>query len=296
MKLSREESIARYGTEAYTAWDEPSAVADATSKGINVIQKQPNPAQLNQTVQSNQYKPQKGFSNLQNQYAEAVYNQPDYASLYKKYAGETGLTDVKKLITDIDTSVADIEDKIAKIEPNIDKEIGDYLITEGQRGRMVNAEQEPLRTQYADILRSRSRLSAEASSKADLVNTLMSYAQSDYAGRVNYLKTLVDIEESNRKAKASTGSGLGTYLTPTKEPKPTTTPTTTEQQASKLLEGITIDDKGYVQTKSTTPSNLQYDKYGNLILGGGIQLNPTQTSSKNFSTSTKFNRLSSSLA
>lgn len=292
MKLSREESIARYGTEAYTAWDEPSAVADATSKGINVMQKQPNPAQLTSTQPTSI----KGFTELQNRYAQGLAERPDYASMYQKYAGETGLTDVKKLITNIDTSVADIEDKIAKIEPNINKEIGNYLITEGQRGRMVNAEQEPLRTQYADILRSRSRLSAEASSKADLVNTLMSYAQADYEGKLNYLKNLVDIEESNRAAKASTSSGLGAYLTPTKEQKPTTTPTTTEQQASKLLEGITIDDKGYVQTKSTTPSNLQYDKYGNLILGGGIQLNPTQTSSKNLSTSTKLNRLSSNLA
>lgn len=34
MALSREDSLRLYGTEAYTAWDEASAAADAQSKGI----------------------------------------------------------------------------------------------------------------------------------------------------------------------------------------------------------------------------------------------------------------------
>lgn len=291
MALTREESIARYGTEAYTAWDEPGAIADAKAKGINVIQKQPNPAQLTSTQQP--FQKIKGFTELQNKYAEQMYNQPDYAGMYQQYAKETGLTDVKGLITNIDNSVADIEDKIAKIEPNINKEIGDYLITEGQRGRMVTAEEQPLRTQYSDILRSRSRLSAEAASKADLVNTLMNYAQTSYQGRLAYLKTLVDIEESNKKASSS--GNISTYLTPKTETKPTTPPTTKEQEADKLLKGVTIDDSGNIKTSGGT-SNLQFDKSGNLILGGGIQLTPTQKSSKTISTSTKLNRLSSNLA
>lgn len=280
MAISREESIKRYGTEAYTAWDEPSATQDALTKGINVMNKQPNPAQLNQTIQANQYKPQKGFSNLQNQYAEAVYNQPDYAQMYQQYAQQEGLTDIKKIITGIDTSVADIEDKIAKIEPNINKEIGNYLITEGQRGRMVNAEQEPLRTQYADILRSRSRLSAEAAAKAELVNTLMGYAQNKYTGRLDYLKTLMEIEKSNKS-----GSGTGNitnYLNTdtTQEAKP--------PALDPLLKGVTIDDKGGIQTQQPS-GNLQLDKTGNLIIGGGIKLD--QPKANKTSTSTKFNRL-----
>lgn len=284
MAISREDSLKRYGTEAYTAWDEPSATQDALTKGINVMQKQPNPAQLNQTVQSNQYKPQKGFSNLQNQYAEAVYNQPDYAEMYKQYSDQEGLTDIKKLITGIDTSVADIEDKIAKIEPNINKEIGNYLVTEGQRGRMVNAEQEPLRTQYADILRSRSRLSAEATAKAELVNTLMGYAQNKYTGRLDYLKTLMEIEKSNKS-----GSGTGnitSYLGGT-EPKPTTPPSqTTKTSIDDIFKGVTIDESGSIKTQNTT--NQQFDKSGNLILGGGIKI---ESKSKPASTSTKYNRL-----
>lgn len=294
-KISREESINRYGTEAYTAWDEPSANADALTKGINVLNKQPNPAQLNQTVQANQgYTPQKGFTNLQNQYAEAVYKQPDYAQMYKGYAQETGLADVQKLLTNIDTSVADIEDKIAKIEPNINKEIGNYLITEGQRGRMVTSEQEPLRTQYADILRSRSRLSAEAASKAELVNTLMGYAQNTYTGRLNYLKTLMDIEEANKKAKASSGA-ITTYL-------PDKTPTSEIEDKppviDPILKGVTIDDSGSIQAPKGTTTQ-QFDKSGNLILGGGMKLtNPQSSSGLNvsgnkipISTSTKYNKL-----
>lgn len=287
-KISREESINRYGTEAYTAWDEPSATQDALTKGINVLNKQPNPAQLNQTVQSNQqgFQKQKGFSNLQNQYAEAVYNQPDYAQMYKQYSDQEGLTDIKKLITGIDTSVADIEDKIAKIEPNINKEIGNYLVTEGQRGRMVNAEQEPLRTQYADILRSRSRLSAEAAAKAELVNTLMGYAQNKYTGRLDYLKTLMEIEKSNKS-----GSGTGnitSYLGGT-EPKPTTPPSqTTKTSIDDIFKGVNIDESGNIKTQNT--ANQQFDKSGNLIIGGGIKINDPKKGSQ-FSTSTKFNRL-----
>jgi hypothetical protein len=294
MGLSREESINRYGTEAYTAWDEPGANADALTKGINVLNKQPNPAQLNQTVQANQanqgYKPQKGFSSLQNQYAEAVYNQPDYMEMYKQYSDQEGLTDIKKLITGIDTSVADIEDKIARIEPNINKEIGNYLITEGQRGRMVTAEQEPLRTQYADILRSRSRLSAEAAAKAELVNTLMGYAQNKYTGRLDYLKTLMEINKSN---KSGSGGNIGAYLpngtdTTGGEEKPTIDP---------ILKGVTIDDSGSIQAPKGTTTQ-QFDKSGNLILGGGMKLNNTKSNSSlninktnPVSISTKYNKL-----
>jgi len=295
MALTREQSLSKYGTEAYTAWDEAGAGADWMAKhpNINVLQKTPNPAQLTATTQP--FQKIKGFTDLQNQYAEQLSKQPDYASMYKNYADQEGLTSVNKLITDIDTSVADIEDKIAKIEPNINKEIGDYLITEGQRGRMVTAEEQPLRTQYADILRSRSRLSAEAAAKANLVNTLMGYAQSDYQGKINYLKTLVDIEESNRAAKAAT-SNFSQYLgNQTPEPKPTTPPNKTTPSIDDIFSGVTIDKGGNIVTKT---GNQQFDKYGNLILGGGIQLTPTQTpsSGKLFSTSTKLNRLKNTIA
>ena len=254
MKLTREQSLSQYGTEAYTAWGIPEAQQDAAAKGINVMQKQPNPAQLqtnatgqpvNQTIQANQtnqaktgYQPQKGFTDTQNQYAEQMYNAPDYASLYGQYSNETGLTDInkksadlKKLITDIDDTVFDIEDKIAKIEPNINKEVGNYLINESQRGRMVDAGEKPLRTQYADILRSRARLSGEASNlsadataKSNLVNTLMGYAQQSYTDKGSYLKTLMDIEKSN---KASTSSGSKDYkYAGVTESQPTNTPRT----------------------------------------------------------------------
>jgi len=296
MALTREESLARYGTEAYTAWDEPGAMADARAKGINVMAKQPNPAQLTSTVAKPKFQKIKGFSDLQNQYAELAYNQPNYSELYNQYAGQTGLTDVKKLITDIDTSVADIEDKIAKVEPNINKEIGDYLVTEGQRGRMVNAEEQPLRTQYADILRSRSRLSAEAAAKAELVNNLLNYAQADYTGSLNYLKTLVDIEEANKKASMGSYSN---YLTPTTktvtptEAKPTTAPTQTKSSLDDIFKGVTIDKSGNINTSNT---NQQFDKYGNLILGGGMKLNQPSNKKSPLSTSTLFSRLLNSTA
>ena len=218
---------------------------------MNVLQKQPNPAQLqpstqapvnqpqgvNQTVQANKqaFQPIKGFSTLQNQYAEQMYNVPDYASLYGQYSEQTGLKGVKDLILNIDNSVADIEDKIAKIEPNINKEVGNYLINETQRAKMVNAGELPLRTQYADILRSRSRLSAEATSKAELVNSLMGFAKESYAGRTDYLKTLMDIEKSNKS-----GNGIGNiedYLKEgggvgVDEPMPTETP---QQMADRIF-------------------------------------------------------------
>lgn len=151
---------------------------------------------------------------------------------------------------------------------------------------MVNAEQEPLRTQYADILRSRSRLSAEASSKADLVNTLMTYAQNSYTGRLNYLKTIMDIEEANKKAKGT--GNITSYLGGT-EPKPTTPPSqTTKTSIDDIFKGVTIDESGNIKTQNTT--NQQFDKSGNLIIGGGIKLNDPKKGSQ-FSTSTKFNRL-----
>jgi len=292
MALTREQSLSKYGTEAYTAWDEPGAQADwgAKNPSLNVLQKQPNPAQLtsgNQTVQANKpsFTPIKGFTNLQNQYAKEASETPDYMAMYQDLAQKQGLTDVNKLITDIDNTVSDIEDKIAKVEPNINKEVGNYLITEGQRGRMVTAGEEPLRTQYADILRSRSKLSAEATAKANLVNTLMDYAKESRVGRIEYLKSLIDIEASN-KTKAA--GDLSTYLGG-KEPKPTTAPKGEDQKADALLKGVTIDDSGNINQPTKT-STQKFDKYGNLILGGGIKIE-TKPKTKPMSTSTMPNRL-----
>ena len=275
MGLTSEESINRYGTEKYTAWDEPNSDADARSKGLNVMQKMPNPAQVqgNQTIQANkqQFKPIKGFSNLQNQYAEQMANPPDYQSLYGQYSQETGLGDVKKLILDIDNTVADIEDKIAKIEPNINKEVGNYLINEGQRGRMVNAEQLPLRTQYADILRSRGRLSAEATAKAELVNTMMGFASTAYTQKNDYLKALMDMEKSNK-----TENGLGTpdkYLDePAEEPKPTEPPMTPEQQLDNIFGASTGGRSGTVDSKvanssATLNKTIPKIRYTDLLKG-----------------------------
>lgn len=295
MALTREQSLSKYGTEAYTAWDEPGAAADwgAKNPNLNVLQKQPNPAQLtsgNQTVQANKpFTPIKGFTTLQNQYAEEMSKTPDYMSMYQDLAQKQGLTDVNKLITDIDNTVSDIEDKIAKVEPNINKEVGNYLINEAQRGRMVTAGEEPLRTQYADILRSRSKLSAEASSKADLVNTLMNYAKESRTNKIDYLKSLIEIEAGN---KTSSAGNITNYLGT--EPKPTTKPTGEDQKADAILKGVTIDDSGNIKTQPTTTQ--KFDKSGNLILGGGIKLTPTQNSNNVLSTSSKFNRLSSNLA
>ena len=268
MGITREESLAKYGTEAYTAWDDPVTTQDALSKGMNIMQKQPNPAQVqgNQTIQSNQggFKPIKGFTNLQNQYAEQMATPPDYQLLYGQYAKETGLADVKKLVLDIDNTVADIEDKIAKVEPNINKEIGNYLINEGQRGRMVNAEELPLRTQYADILRSRSRLSAEATAKAELVNTLMGFAQQSYSQKGDYLKALMDIEKSNKS-----GIGIKDPLSYIETETDIVDPQ--EAVADSIFKKVTLDETGNIKTE--TPTKQVLDKSGNLVLGGGIKLN-----------------------
>lgn len=275
-KLSREESINRYGTEAYTAWDEPGANADALSKGINVMQKQPNPAQLNQTVKANQFTPIKGFSDIQNKYAESLSQQPDYQGLYKTYSQQEGLTEVNKLITNIDNTVADIEDKIAKIEPSINKEIGDYLITEGQRGRMITAEQEPLRTQYADILRSRSRLSAEATAKSNLVNTLMSYAKTGYEGNVGYLKALVDIEKSNKDSNLT--KDFTKYLNEPSEPKPKTPfGSNYEKLADDIFKNVTLDESGAIKTEAKPKQVV--DATGNVKLGKDVKLSTNKNKS-----------------
>lgn len=140
---------------------------------------------------------QSGFSDIQNKYAELMQNPQDLVALYNKYAEETGYNSAKQLVTNIDKTLADVEDKINKIEPNINANVGDYLITESQRGRMVNAGELPLRTQYAQILSSRAKLAPEATAKADLVNQLMGYARQGRVDQESYLKTLMDIEQQN---------------------------------------------------------------------------------------------------
>jgi len=146
------------------------------------------------------------------------------------------------------------------------------------------------------ILRSRSRLSAEAAAKAELVNNLLNYAQADYTGSLNYLKTLVDIEEANKKASMGSYSN---YLTPTTktvtptEAKPTTAPTQTKSSLDDIFKGVTIDKSGNINTSNT---NQQFDKYGNLILGGGMKLNQPSNKKSPLSTSTLFSRLLNSTA
>jgi len=276
MGISREESIAKFGTEKYTAWDLPGATEDAKSKGMNIMQTQPNPAQLtgNQTVQANKANiPKiKGFTDIQNQYAQQLASPPDYMALYTDLAQQHGLTDINNLITGIDKSVNDIEDKIRAIEPAINKRSMDFQISESSRQGMVNAGEYPLRKQYSELISDRADLSAEQTAKTNLINTLMGYASTAYTQKNDYLKALMDIEKSNKTSSNVWKPEIG-------DPdKPTGDPTSGNKEIDAILEGVTIDDSGSI--KSEVKNKPILDTKGNLKISDNLPLNSKQNKNK----------------
>jgi len=158
-----------------------------------------------------------GYTSAQNEYLDYLKNPPSYTDLYSKYAEETGYAPVQKLLVDLEGNIADLEGKIGKVETDIGEQTKGFLVTEAARRRLTEAGEYPLRQQYTDLIRSRARLSAEATAKAQLLSTYLGLAKEEYGQKGDYLKALVDLQ---RKGESSDTSGILNYLL-SKETLPT---------------------------------------------------------------------------
>jgi hypothetical protein len=140
-----------------------------------------------------------GMTTLQKQYAEKSMNRPDPATLMDQYSQELGIPDQAKMVEGLTKSVMDLESKISKIEPMINERAQNFMVTEGQRQRMVNAEEKPLRDQYLEAARQKNYADAGLATRNNLLATRMKYATEGYDQQLAAIKDLISIEEANQK-------------------------------------------------------------------------------------------------
>lgn len=142
--------------------------------------------------------PLTGLTSLQRQYIQQSATLPSGEDLYNQYANEMGLNQQADLVAGLQRTTMDLEKKIADIEPMIQQRAGDFVITEGQRGRMVNAEQKPLRDQYLEAARQLNYADAGLASKKDLLSTRLKFAMEAQNRPLDLLKQVMEFNDSNK--------------------------------------------------------------------------------------------------
>lgn len=165
--------------------------------------------------------PLTGLTSLQRQYLQQSANLPSGEDLYNQYATEMGINQQADLVAGLQRTTMDLEKKIADIEPMIQQRAGDFVITEGQRGRMVNAEQKPLRDQYLEAARQLNYADAGLSSKKDLLSTRLKFAMEAQNRPLDLLKQVMEFNSSN---KSSSGFDANAFLSSLNTPTTTNTP------------------------------------------------------------------------
>lgn len=138
-----------------------------------------------------------GLSSLQKKYITTAANAPLEGDLYDQYANELGVNQDTDIITGLTKSVMDLEKKISDVESTVSGRAKDFLMTEGQRSRMVNAEQKPLTDQYLEAVRQKNYAEAGLSAKKDLLSTRLKYATDSNSRNLSLLKDVMDFQKSN---------------------------------------------------------------------------------------------------
>lgn len=167
--------------------------------------------------------PLTGLTTLQKQYIQQSANLPSSEDLYNQYANEMGINQQADLVAGLQKTTMELEKKIAEIEPMIQQRAGDFVITDAQRGRMVNAEQKPLRDQYLEAARQLNYADAGLTAKKDLLSTRLKFATEAQNRPLELLKQVMEFNESNKK---STGFDTNAFL------KSLTTTTSTQPNLS----------------------------------------------------------------
>jgi hypothetical protein len=160
-----------------------------------------------------------GLSPLQQQYAQTFASMPSEGALYEKYAGELGIPETEKIIGGLSQSIMSLEDKIGKVEGDVNTRMGEFQVTEAQRRRLQNVEEQPLRTQYLEAVRQKSYQEAGLASKQNLLATRMKYATEEAQRPLELMKTMIDWEQAN-KENTSLMSGFAELFKAVNENKP----------------------------------------------------------------------------
>jgi hypothetical protein len=146
-----------------------------------------------------------GLSPLQQTYAQSFMNAPSEGKLYEKYSAEMGIPETEKIITGLSQSIMGLEDKINKVEGDVNARMGDFQVTEAQRRRLQNVEEQPLRTQYLESVRQKSYQEAGLSSKQNLLSTRLKYATEEAQRPLELMKTMIDWEEKQKASNDQLG-------------------------------------------------------------------------------------------
>jgi hypothetical protein len=136
---------------------------------------------------------------LQQQYLQQYAATPSSSDLYNKYSAEMGILEQTDIVTGLTRSIMDLEGKIGKVEGDVNSRMGDYQVTEAQRRRLQNVEEQPLRKQYLESIQQKSYQEAGLSAKQNLLAARMGYAKEDAERPLAMMKMMMDWEEEKKK-------------------------------------------------------------------------------------------------
>ena len=231
------------------------------------------------------------LSPLQQEYARAYSERPSSSDLYKQYRKDLGIQEQEDVVTGLNRSVLDLEGKIKAVEPNVNQRTQDFLVTEAQRKRTVDVEQQPLREQYLESMRRKEYEEASLSSKNRMLESMMQYAEAEYNRPLDLLKTMIGWEKEAKDSAASSFD-FGDYFdggTPTAEPKPEGKPSSKSlEEQSQILDSLLpqvtpqkVTQTPQKKTSSGAASRVAGMQKSSGLATSGVDLSKILTGAKN---------------
>src|SRR5258708_3631548 len=117
------------------------------------------------------------------------YNPTD---VYNKVTTQLGIPDARTRVQALQKNLIDTQNAIEAVDPNVTARTSGSLVTEAQRGRLVNMEKQPLSENYAKQNQNYGTESGNLNTLLGEANTQVGNAQSDYNVKRQSLATQLD--------------------------------------------------------------------------------------------------------
>ncbi len=118
---------------------------------------------------------------------------------YQEFRTAQNLPAQEELVNALTKNVMGQEDVLAGIEPSVNKRVGDFLVTEEDRGSILAREQKPVIENLNKLLRNKQYEEIGLAGKQALVKELLTYSLQDDALRAKPLEMGVDYTTEDRK-------------------------------------------------------------------------------------------------
>lgn len=172
------------------------------------LEKQPRPEQF--TGESSMGFDMGQFTPIQQEYLKTIGGRPNEQELYGQISKELKIPEQREIVSGLKRSILDLEGKIKAVEPNVGERTKDFFVTEAQRKRRVDVEEQPLREQYLESMRRLEGQQQALGSREQLLQQRMSYAGQEYDRYADLLSTAMQFQQDNKGGSLTNDEWLAT--------------------------------------------------------------------------------------